>query len=160
MAGLSPHNTESTIRHGAPLQLHVFIASYNDVSFSSSRNHAFCVVFCPRVLLVQCILTRETYHALSTLGVHAPREALNSSIGWKSLKKSSVKRSVREPVCFLMCFQKNPGGKSCHLSKKNQLNMYKRHQIVIDELEIRSIGTDFSRQTSWWAREDPGRART
>jgi hypothetical protein len=28
------------------------------------------------------------------------------------------------------------------------------------ELEIGFIGTDFSRRTSWWARENPGRART
>jgi hypothetical protein len=31
---------------------------------------------------------------------------------------------------------------------------------VITDLEIGSIGTDFSRGTSWWAREDSGRART
>jgi hypothetical protein len=38
--------------------------------------------------------------------------------------------------------------------------MYKRHQIVKAELEIGAVGADFSRRTSWWAREDPGRART
>jgi hypothetical protein len=35
-----------------------------------------------------------------------------------------------------------------------------RNQIVIAELEISAVGTDFSRRTSWWARENPGRART
>jgi hypothetical protein len=32
--------------------------------------------------------------------------------------------------------------------------------MLIDELEIAAVGTDVSRRTSWWAREDPGRART
>jgi hypothetical protein len=31
---------------------------------------------------------------------------------------------------------------------------------VINEFEIGAVGTDCSRQTSWWARENPGRART
>jgi hypothetical protein len=35
-----------------------------------------------------------------------------------------------------------------------------RHQIAITELEIGAVGTDFSRRTSWWAREDLERART
>jgi hypothetical protein len=37
--------------------------------------------------------------------------------------------------------------------------MYKRRQIAIIELEIGAVGTDFSRRTSCWGREDPGRAR-
>jgi hypothetical protein len=66
MAGPSPHNTESTcqvekawrhtIRHGAPLHLHVFLAVYNDFSFSPSQNHAFCIVSCPRVFILQRIV--------------------------------------------------------------------------------------------------------
>jgi hypothetical protein len=40
------------------------------------------------------------------------------------------------------------------------LTVYKRHKFVIDELEIEVDGTDFSRQTSWWAREDLGKAKT
>jgi hypothetical protein len=77
MAGPSPHSTESTCpaeqawrhttRHGAPLQLHVFLVCYNDFSFSPSQNHVFCMVFCPHVLF-QCILTRKTCHALPSLG--------------------------------------------------------------------------------------------
>jgi hypothetical protein len=31
---------------------------------------------------------------------------------------------------------------------------------LITELEIGAIGTDISRRTSWWAREDLGKART
>jgi hypothetical protein len=79
MAGPSPHTTESThpaeeawrnkIRHGAPLQLHIFFVFCNDFSFSHSRNHAFCMVFYPCMLLLQCVLTRKTCHALSSLGV-------------------------------------------------------------------------------------------
>jgi hypothetical protein len=41
------------------------------------------------------------------------------------------------------------------------VTIHKRHQIVkIAELEIGAVGTDFSRRTSWRAREDLGRART
>jgi hypothetical protein len=79
MAGQSPHSTESTcpaekawhhtIRHGAPLQLHVFDVSYNDFSLSPSQNRAFRMVFFPCILLLQCVLTRKTCHALSSLGV-------------------------------------------------------------------------------------------
>jgi hypothetical protein len=74
-----PHSAESTcpaekawrhmIRHGAPLQLHIFLAIYNEFSLSPSQNHAFCVVFYPRILLLQCVLTRKTCHGLSSLGV-------------------------------------------------------------------------------------------
>jgi hypothetical protein len=42
---------------------------------------------------------------------------------------------------------------------KKPWNIYKRHQIVITELGLGAVGTDFSRRTSWWARENPGRAR-
>jgi hypothetical protein len=56
-------------RHGAPLQLHVFLVFYNDFLFSHSRHHAFCMVFYPCILLLQCVLTRKTCHALSSLGV-------------------------------------------------------------------------------------------
>jgi hypothetical protein len=52
------------------------------------------------------------------------------------------------------------GGKNCLLSKNKLLTIYKRYRIVITELEIGAVGTDFSRQTSQLAREDPGRART
>jgi hypothetical protein len=31
---------------------------------------------------------------------------------------------------------------------------------LITELEIGAVGTDFSRRMSWWARENPGWART
>ena len=71
MAGPSPHTTESTHpaekawrktrRHGAPLQLHVFLVFYNDFSLSHSRNHAFCMVFYPCMLLLQCVLTRKIW---------------------------------------------------------------------------------------------------
>jgi uncharacterized NAD(P)/FAD-binding protein YdhS len=43
---------------------------------------------------------------------------------------------------------------------KKTVTIYKRHQIAITELEFGAVGTDVSRRTSWWAREDPGRART
>jgi hypothetical protein len=56
--------------------------------------------------------------------------------------------------------QKMYGGKNCLFSKKKPLTTYERYQIVIDELEIGAVGTDFSRRTSGWAREDPGRVRT
>jgi hypothetical protein len=46
------------------------------------------------------------------------------------------------------------------LFNKKPSTIYKRHQILITELEIWTASTDFSRRTSWWAREDPGRART
>jgi hypothetical protein len=59
----------------------------------------------------------------------------------------------------MACDQKNPGGENCFLSKNNPLNIYKPHQIEMTELEIGAFGTDFSRRTSWWAREDPGRAK-
>jgi hypothetical protein len=39
-------------------------------------------------------------------------------------------------------------------------HIQKQHRLVITELEIGAVGTDFSRRTSWRAREDPGRART
>jgi hypothetical protein len=81
MAGPSPHTTESTRpaekawcktrRHGAPLQVHVFIVCYEDLSFSHSRNHASRMVFYPCILLLQCVLTRKRCHALSSLGVLA-----------------------------------------------------------------------------------------
>jgi hypothetical protein len=38
---------------------------------------------------------------------------------------------------------------------KRSLTIDKRHQIGITELEIEAVGTDFSRRTSWWTREDP-----
>jgi hypothetical protein len=82
MAGPSPRSIESiestlpakkawrrTIRHGAPLQLHAFLELYNDFSLSPFRNHALCTVFYPCTLLLQCVLTRKTCHALSSLGV-------------------------------------------------------------------------------------------
>jgi hypothetical protein len=43
---------------------------------------------------------------------------------------------------------------------EKHLTIYERHQIVITELEIGAVVTDFSRRMSWWVREDPGRART
>jgi hypothetical protein len=43
---------------------------------------------------------------------------------------------------------------------KKSVIIYKRHQIVITELEIVAVGTDILRRTSWWAREDLGKART
>jgi hypothetical protein len=46
------------------------------------------------------------------------------------------------------------------LSTQTTLTVYRRHQILITELEIEAVGTDFSRPTSWCAREVPGRART
>jgi hypothetical protein len=60
----------------------------------------------------------------------------------------------------LCLFQDIPGGKNVLLSEKNPGTMYKRHQIVINELEIGAVGTNFSWRTSWWAREDPAKART
>jgi hypothetical protein len=78
VAGPSPHNTESThpaekawhktIRHGAPLRLHVFFVFYNDSLLAPSQNHAFCMVFYPHTFLLQCILTCV---ALSSSGVTA-----------------------------------------------------------------------------------------
>jgi hypothetical protein len=52
------------------------------------------------------------------------------------------------------------GSKNCLFSRKKPLTIYKLHQIVIAELEIGAVGTDFSRRTPWWARENSGRART
>jgi hypothetical protein len=45
-------------------------------------------------------------------------------------------------------------------SRKIPLTIYKRDQFLITELEIGVVDTDFSRRTSWWAREDQGRAGT
>ena len=50
------------------LELHVFNVFYNDCLFSHSRNHAFCMVFYPCILLLQRVLTRKTCHASSSLG--------------------------------------------------------------------------------------------
>jgi hypothetical protein len=58
----------------------------------------------------------------------------------------SVKKNMRSRIVFCL--------------RTKSLTKYKRHQIVITELEIGAVGTDFSRRTPWWAREDPGRART
>jgi hypothetical protein len=59
---------------------------------------------------------------------------------------------------FLRFVQESSGGKNCLFFKKNRLTIYKRHQIVISELEIGAVGTDVSRRTPWRAREDLGRA--
>jgi hypothetical protein len=52
------------------------------------------------------------------------------------------------------------GARTACFPRKKPLTTYERYQIVIDELEIGAVGTDFSRRTSGWAREDPGRVRT
>jgi hypothetical protein len=46
-----------------------FLLIDNDLSLSPSQNHVFCMIFCPHVLLLQCVLTCKTCHALSSLGV-------------------------------------------------------------------------------------------
>jgi hypothetical protein len=40
------------------------------------------------------------------------------------------------------------------------LTIYTRHQIIITELEIGAIGTDFSRRRHGGQEKKPGRART
>jgi hypothetical protein len=40
------------------------------------------------------------------------------------------------------------------------LNIYKWHSILKTELEIRAVGTDVSRRTSWRAPEDPEGGKT
>jgi hypothetical protein len=57
------------VRHGTPLELHVFLLFYNDFSCSPTQTHVFCMVSYPCELLSQCMLTRKTCHALSSLGV-------------------------------------------------------------------------------------------
>jgi hypothetical protein len=58
-------------------------------------------------------------------------------------------------------FQKNYGGNNSLLpTEQKHLTIYNRHQIVIHELELGAVCTDFSKRTSWRARENPGRART
>jgi hypothetical protein len=53
-------------------------------------------------------------------------------------------------------------GARCALRPRNDVwpYIYIRHQIVRNEFEIGDVSTDFSKRTSWWAREDLGRART
>jgi hypothetical protein len=55
------------VRRGAPLQLHVFLICHNDSLFLHPRNHGFCMVLCPCISLLQCILTCKTCQALSAL---------------------------------------------------------------------------------------------
>jgi Ca2+/H+ antiporter len=57
------------VRHGAPLQLHVFFVVYNELSFAHSKNYALRMVFYPCILLVRCFLTHKTWHASSSWGV-------------------------------------------------------------------------------------------
>jgi hypothetical protein len=56
----------------------------------------------------------------------------------------------------LLCQLKKQKPKTVFVNKK-PLTIYKWHQMIT-ELEIGAVGTDFSRRTSWWAREVPGRA--
>jgi hypothetical protein len=75
--------------------------------------------------------------------------------------KKCVKKHICELVWFLWFFTRTFWGQGLSVFQEQKpLTMYERHQIVICELEIWAVGTDFSRRTSRWAREDPGRART
>jgi hypothetical protein len=81
------------------------------------------------------------------------------------LSRNLVKKRVCDLVWFLWFVPRNCMGARIVSFGKKQKNtltiyIYQRHQIVIAELEIGAAGADFSRRTSWWAREDPGRART
>jgi hypothetical protein len=84
----------------------------------------------------------------------------NTNAGGNYLKNLFVKKCVCELVWFLWFLSKKCLGARIRFSRKKRLTTYKRHQLVITELEIGAVGTDFSRRTSWWEREDPGRART
>jgi hypothetical protein len=74
----SPQSTESTrptekawchtIRHGAPLQLLVFLVCYNAFSLALSESYVLHGFLSP-ALLLQCISTGKTCHALSSSGV-------------------------------------------------------------------------------------------
>jgi hypothetical protein len=55
---------------------------------------------------------------------------------------------------------KKSSGRELQFVQEKPLTINKRHQIVMTELEIGAVGSDFSSRTSWWARENPGRART
>jgi hypothetical protein len=75
-----------------------------------------------------------------------------------SLKKSFDKKCACETVCLLIL--RYSWGQELSFVNGKTLTIYKWHQIVINELEIGAVCTDFSRRTSWWARENSGRART
>jgi hypothetical protein len=46
------------------------------------------------------------------------------------------------------------------LFNNKPLTIYKPHQMLIAELEIEAVGTEFSKRTSWGTCEDLRRART
>jgi hypothetical protein len=41
--------------------------------------------------------------------------------------------------------------------EKHLTILFKRHPIIMTELKIGAVGTEFSKRTSWWARAGPGR---
>jgi hypothetical protein len=61
---------------------------------------------------------------------------------------------------FLGLCPRNVWGQELSVFPKKPLTIYERYQIVIAELEIGAVGTVYSRRLSWWARENPGKART
>jgi hypothetical protein len=67
---------------------------------------------------------------------------------------------MRTGLFYYVVSKKILGAQIVVCQRTKPLTIYKRHQVVINELEIGAVGTDFSRWTSWWARENPGRART
>jgi hypothetical protein len=78
--------------------------------------------------------------------------ALTTTPGGNSLKKSCDKKSVCEMVWFLWFCPRNVWGQKLFVFQEKPI--YKRNQIVITELEIGAVDTDFSRRTSLWAREN------
>jgi hypothetical protein len=53
----------------------------------------------------------------------------------------------------LVFLNQSRGQELSFVQETKPLTIYEWHQIVIIELEIGAVGTDFSRRTSWWARE-------
>jgi hypothetical protein len=124
------------------------------------HNFQILVVYCYASWPIAYTTLQQINSTLSDSSNTTNKNTASATTWWNYLKKSVVKKFACETICFLMCFQEMSWGKNCFLSTKKPLTIYKRHQVVIDALEIGAVGTDFSKRTSWWARQDPGGAKT
>jgi hypothetical protein len=111
------------------------------------------------------IVKKHVQHSSKTM-VNNHQEPLstiiknNGQTSSKTIQEGILSRSLLSTEMyanwpgFFGFFQEMSGSENCRFSTKKRLTIYKRHQMVITELEIGAAGTDFSRRTSWWARED------